>query len=296
MAMMGVFGPLDMASPRSMRSSLDDVIDSLECLNSQTMAALRARPQGELDIIMSCNWVESGLPVLRLSHARFAAALAATRVPPDVEVHAPWKSFVIELPTGIEAIHIDGKPIEWIRVQKTHWTINNLTWMPEERWCYWAETSKTTKGYWAQGLTLFESEVPEDTRPFALDINDEDKRVQALIHRIILGSCLYVASQKSPPRPKIDRAHVAKSPQKDSLIQTFVYGEPCTIDARPALSDYVSGRRSREVSVRHIVRGHWREQACGPHHTERRPTWIKPHWSGAQGGPTLVKPYVVDAQ
>ena len=44
--------------------------------------------------------------------------------------------------------------------------------------------------------------------------------------------------------------------------------------------------------LKHIVRGHWRMQACGPHHSMRRHTWILPHWRGA--GTAITKDYVRD--
>ena len=52
---------------------------------------------------------------------------------------------------------------------------------------------------------------------------------------------------------------------------------------------YEDGRRLR---IRHIVRGHWRNQACGPKHQDRKLTFIQPHWRGhGKEGP--AKTYVV---
>ena len=48
-------------------------------------------------------------------------------------------------------------------------------------------------------------------------------------------------------------------------------------DVRPS-----DGRR---VKVRHIVAGHWREQACGPGWKDRRTTFIEPHWRGPEHAP-----------
>lgn len=47
-----------------------------------------------------------------------------------------------------------------------------------------------------------------------------------------------------------------------------------------------TGRTSdRQYSRRWWVGGHWRQQACGPNHSERRPKWIAPYIKGPQDKP-----------
>lgn len=43
----------------------------------------------------------------------------------------------------------------------------------------------------------------------------------------------------------------------------------------------------REYYHQWVVRGHWRNQACGPNSTLRRPIWIVPHIKGPEGAPLL---------
>jgi hypothetical protein len=42
------------------------------------------------------------------------------------------------------------------------------------------------------------------------------------------------------------------------------------------------------ASHRWVVRGHWRQQACGPGRSQRRPVWIEPHVKGPDGAPLLA--------
>lgn len=42
-------------------------------------------------------------------------------------------------------------------------------------------------------------------------------------------------------------------------------------------SGFTTGRK---LTMRTVVRGHFRNQACGPHHSERKRIWIKPHIRG----------------
>ncbi len=41
----------------------------------------------------------------------------------------------------------------------------------------------------------------------------------------------------------------------------------------------------REYTCRWLVRGHWRNQPCGPNRTQRRPVWINPHVKGPDNKP-----------
>jgi hypothetical protein len=44
-----------------------------------------------------------------------------------------------------------------------------------------------------------------------------------------------------------------------------------------------TGRTARGApTVQVMVRGHNRMQACGPRHSQRRKTWIRPHWRGPE--------------
>ena len=45
---------------------------------------------------------------------------------------------------------------------------------------------------------------------------------------------------------------------------------------------------NRDLTVRHVVRGHWRMQPYGTGRAQRRPTWIAPHWRG-EGPEALTK-------
>lgn len=46
------------------------------------------------------------------------------------------------------------------------------------------------------------------------------------------------------------------------------------------------------LTKRFIVRGHWRNQACGPGHKLRRPMWINAHVKGPEDAPLDVRPTV----
>lgn len=44
----------------------------------------------------------------------------------------------------------------------------------------------------------------------------------------------------------------------------------------------------RRYTHQWVVRGHWRQQPVGPHHSQRRPTWVSSYLKGPQGAPLLT--------
>jgi hypothetical protein len=53
------------------------------------------------------------------------------------------------------------------------------------------------------------------------------------------------------------------------------------------------GQGDRHISVRYVVSGHWRHQACGVGLTDRRLMWIQPHWKGPEWAPITAKTCIV---
>lgn len=59
-------------------------------------------------------------------------------------------------------------------------------------------------------------------------------------------------------------------------------------DSRPGITEGF-----REYAARFVVRGHWRNQPCGPGLTERKLLWIKPYYKGPEMSELVNRPYVV---
>lgn len=51
--------------------------------------------------------------------------------------------------------------------------------------------------------------------------------------------------------------------------------------------------RSWKMKVRTLVGGHWRNQACGVGHLDRKHIWIQPHWRGPEAAPITEKRAIV---
>lgn len=60
--------------------------------------------------------------------------------------------------------------------------------------------------------------------------------------------------------------------------------------------EYTSSDHHREYSCRFVVDGHWRLQACGERHTQRKLTYVHPYVKGPADKPLKIRPtaYVVN--
>lgn len=70
-------------------------------------------------------------------------------------------------------------------------------------------------------------------------------------------------------------------------------GRPISLDARPAVAQYISGAKSSAPSVQSLVRGHYKRQVIGVSRAGRKVIWIEPYWRGPEDAPILARPYQV---
>jgi hypothetical protein len=49
----------------------------------------------------------------------------------------------------------------------------------------------------------------------------------------------------------------------------------------------------KTLDIRFIVRGHWRNQACGAGHKDHKRIWVLPYWKGPEMSEIVSKPYIV---
>ena len=84
-------------------------------------------------------------------------------------------------------------------------------------------------------------------------------------------------------RRRADRA-APNAPAPDSI-------RVLRLRRRPSTATSAGGDRA-SLSHRFPVRGHWRNQACGPARSERRPTYVAPYIKGPVDAPLVVRPTV----
>jgi hypothetical protein len=192
----------------------------------------------------------------------------------------------------------DGKTVPLVGMLVQRHTDSN------ECWSYIAFAHKSGLMLWEIGKprALLGGGVFDGTgnaeRAFPVVADDLDARTGKLLTRIALGSCLAMSSPGAV-KPVGKHPHGwTKGPGRNGaepVSRAFQITTDVSVDCRPAVEAFLAGDR-KSLSVQFLVRGHWRNQACGPGLTERRATWIAPYWKGPETAPIAVKTHKVGTQ
>lgn len=144
--------------------------------------------------------------------------------------------------------------------------------------------------------------------PFPMERTDQDFRYQKAARRLYVNLCLYVAEQgrgkkveqytTKAKKRRLKRKKKKNKPVKDTpRPNIWIIGKEIQLDrelkeAARAWTDAQGGDKAAwRIKKRFTVRGHWRNQACGPGRQERKRIWIQPFWKGPKEGEKLTHVY-----
>lgn len=125
---------------------------------------------------------------------------------------------------------------------------------------------------------------------------DADKQARQTLRQIVFGTLAYISAVEHAVEPMVvERPKNARKASDEVSVKRWTVGR--TIRIEPQLIR-AARAGSREVALRlkhrHIVRGHYRNQAHGIRHRERKQIWIQPFWKGPADGAALVHTYVLE--
>lgn len=258
------------------------------------------------------EWALSGFPQVLVSDQLFAS-FAATAIPHELVSHGlPWRTFVVRIP---EMFH---EPIDWGRglflppaymsvrrvadsndhfsfeihpsdaagaaIKRTPKTLGDLVDANQDgpiQRMDWGRTHHSDRGVGDQGF--FEA-VGDLERPL---------RIINALQRAFVGVVLELEGKsfrdeiaKGRPRSRALRRGIPKA-------WNFHLRRPVVVDCREWLKALAKGEVSRSITVQSLVRGHWKNQPCGPGRTERKFIHIEPYWRGPEDAPIAVRPHIL---
>ncbi|MDC3958528.1 hypothetical protein KEG38_32025 [Polyangium jinanense] len=261
-------------------------------LTIETMASCY---DGQIALMSLPRWAQCGYPEIQLPET-YAAALLATTVTEEVLacVRPPFRVFLIEVPNGLLTIDTEQGPSP-VRVVLVHHEPKS------EKWAYAAWTASPAC-LWRFGVTtaqLLPPSLPEhdltEMSIFPMTVTERDERVAALIGRLIVNTCLAMSdpARVRAPAPAGPRGRRRKADARrgGEVPRTMIFrvGKPLEKDFRPAVRDYLEGRK-RNLSVQTLVAGHWKMQPHGPGFSLRRLIYVEPYWRGDVDAPIHVRP------
>lgn len=255
-------------------------------------------------LIWAGLWFRVGCPRVRLS-SRQAAAFALSDVP-DIEhcqVAAPWGGFMVDVPVGVlpytssdgEARSVDRIMVAVVTddaSDKDRFGVPSFSIIVGEQ---------TLSGPIAAWLAADANDprVVELRENWSIttrgDIGADKARLMVCAARIVMGTIF-----------ALDEEHQGKAPGGKHGPPKRVGGPPTTtdytlaadvqVDFTEPLREYVLGHRDVARKSQWVVRGHWRNQACGEGLSARRRTWIRPFWKGPAHLPIRVRAHALPSE
>lgn len=227
----------------------------------------------------SLAWLDANFTKLEVGH-KFAAALALTDVPADVEVKAPWLVWSLIIPDGLFDPIIDD---------------SELMGSPQVSYsrCFCVGTD-------IQYIVMNNGYVmgPLSTDKMLNDPHDEGE-VGKMLVSLVRGACLALSNPDDYKKKKVGSSSYTTKKREggapDLANARYLLTAPVKVDLRDVVRMQQRGETSkgRKLTVQFLVRGHWKNQAHGPKHSLRKNIWIHPFWKGPEESRVLLRNYTV---
>ena len=258
------------------------------------------------------KWYHYGCQSLDIDE-KYAASLCATKVAPSEldYVKLPWPCFVVRVPKFLQHIQINGEPLRLILANHIRYTgLVSVTGQQNiegasadlDRYQLHLFTANKYRILPCQSLSQWSEPDPtssyDEIRLIEVPHNERDRRVLEVIGRLVLGAIISMNEPKNYRRygtlPSGKNPSLG-SPRHGTANQVVLHkiGRPVKVDAREAISAYVSGSTGRVTNVRTLVAGHWKWQAHGPKSALRRWQHVECYWRGDEDAPMVVRPHVL---
>lgn len=261
-------------------------------------------------------WAHHGFNVFRLDEATFAR-LALTD-PPDLpieELRLPYNAIRLEIPSGFLPIASEeGRThyVRWLDIGYFPSSKGPKSLLPltaaralravlrvgdeppaagirfDGRWVLWARCPDLAVGgtlntlQAAKGITLHDF-VHGNTAAvrLAFDMEEEAASLVSAV-RVVTNFCLALDAQVLHPQQRVNRRKQKRSQVARPTVFVFDKSDVdmCLLESAQAVGHGKNAALEWKVKSRFIVRGHWRNQACGPGMHERKRIFIEPYWKG----------------
>lgn len=223
------------------------------------------------------NWMRSGFAKLEIGH-KLCAALALTDVPDDVEVRAPWDCWSLVVPPGVFGDTDQGDEIARV-------------------WCEGAEPR-----FFIGSHGGIMGPVTRDMI-YREDAGSHGRAVAVALDCLVRSACVALSNPDDYRKSSAGSSSGSSGKQRrgssgapDFGATRFMLNAPVEIDMRDRLRAVIRGETRAgggSPQAQFLVRGHWRNQAHGPHRALRKQLWIKPFWKGDESTRVLLRNYTV---
>jgi len=280
---------------------------------SMLFTALVTSADGQITAVNMYRWADSGFPTVEIGH-KFAASMLVSTVSDEVlqSIKIPWPGFSIMVPEGLLLVFDPATdkyiPIKRVFVSVSKHARHNKIETTDKHvgnWQFIGMSSGTIAlwrfGVSPQGLMVASNDlvgpdgVDVKVKLLQLDLKhtDVDSRTAGLIGRLIVTTCVALTmkelvTERTRPKTKKNKKRDTKAGPE---ARYYVIGKPISLDFRERVRQYMMGesRKSKELSIQHMVAGHFKNQPHGKENKERKTIWVTPYWRGPDEGAIPIK-------
>jgi hypothetical protein len=246
------------------------------------------------------EWASLAFPTVALSSS-VASSLVATAGDSCPDAHAPWGSFAIALP---EEDPWGGTGV-WVQRVLTTVEAGDIYSVLSENALGGSAHINAALCANLERLNRIDAalspmeQVQDSLEERGFHGSTDNDRHGELTSKLTASVILALTSETATLTKRLPRARgLCKVTHSELKGGTYVLGLPVKCDLTKEVSDWVAGRTKSitRSAVRWLVRGHWRQQACGLDMKDHRRTWIAPYWKGPERAAALVRPHVIGEQ
>lgn len=255
------------------------------------------------EFMFAKKWAECGFPQIIVSDKLFAS-MAATNIPADLlpDIKMPWDCFVVRVPESLSPIFNFGNGL---LLHVDYMTIRQMQdgYALELKPCNMPGASLMFPFVSASELISHDLDICDvaaqdfDASGALIEVDPEsdgrnEKQISNPLRRAFIGCLLELANTFSAAHLRT-RSVTKRDGRGIPKAWTFQLTRNVRVDCRDRVRDIIQGRKSGNVSVQILVRGHWKNQVYGPGRSERKFIHIEPYWRGPEDAPIAVRSHIL---
>lgn len=229
----------------------------------------------------SLVWVDTNFAKLEVGH-KFAASLALTEIPEDIEVKAPWGAWSFVVPDGL----FDDVADDWLTEETGEMPVVQFSrvFCIQDHITFIVCSNGRVLGPLDRGQMT--KEGPNQTFGKMLD-------------SLVRGACLALSDPDQYKKKRLGNSSTTKNKREggapDLSNARYMLTAPVSVDLRDVVKTVQRGEKHKggKLTVQFLVRGHWKNQVHGAGRALRKRIWIQPFWKGDENARVLLRNYVV---
>ena len=253
------------------------------------------------------QWAQVSCPTFRVSHGLLSSLLLTDcRGLVGDDVRFPFEAFALSLPTPSRILY-EGSEGDEVHAQYVLFHRFTARTEAGDVWKWGIHLSgadicivhkHTNEPKPAESVAARVYRAAEHRAPgtyLSVPLSGIDATASDAAYQLVVNFAVYLAGLGPLPTTRRKRR---QAPAAVELLAPKVWEVGRDIKISSALHEAaVSTNRDRSrwrLRSRFVVRGHWRNQACGKRRKGRRRTWIAPFWKGPKNGPEILRNYYVE--